>query len=369
MNAIRLPWRGESVPYALVDVIRGCNCVCRTCYNRVSPRAKPLSEISRELDVIFASRRVEFVGIIGGEPLLHPDIVGIVKMISLRGVRSVLMTNGVLWSDGVARDLAAAGLAMVYFHIQAGQRRPDVPGEATQTDVERLALEKTSIAAAAGIDSAVSSTVRATDSEMIAEVTSAFRRNRFSSHAFLTLERNMDTIDSGIERFGAVNSIETLSSVLRPLGWRPFAFNGGKVDPSRPRWVVYHSYQRVDADGDETGFVTLTPSLLEKAVFALMNLFGRRIPVRTDPSRCVVLIRIALNAVSGGRFMNLPFVFSTIFRGERLLRKNIIAEAFPDLMPDGGIEYCDPCMDPVVKNGRLVPVCLVDTEFAKGVRL
>lgn len=367
MRAIRLPWKGEKVPYALVDVIRGCNCVCKTCYNREQPRAKPLAEIARELEVIFAARRVEFVGILGGEPLLHADIVQIVEMIKARGVGAVLMTNGILWNETLARKLAAAGLAMVYFHIQTGQLRPDLPKNATADDVARLAEEKAAAAAAAGVDCAVSTTIRVTEPSRIAEVLTAFRRNPFSSHAFLTLERSMDTIDVGEERFGAVNSMERLAKVLRPLGWRPFAYIGGKVDPSRPRWTVCHSYQRLDADGRETGFVTLPPSCFERALFAAMKACGRKIPVRTDPSRGVVLARIALNALTGGPLKNLLFVLTTLFRGERLRRKNIIAEAFPDLLPDGRPEYCEPCLDSVVKDGRLVPVCLADTEFAKGV--
>ncbi len=366
MKPLRLPWTGRNVPYALIDVIRGCNCICKTCYNREHPRAKPLDEIARELDVIFAERRVEFVGILGGEPLLHPDLVRIVEMIKARGVGAVLLTNGILWDADRARALAAAGLVMTYFHIQSGQQRPDLAADATPDDVARLAAEKTAIAAAAGIDSAVSTTVRATEPERIAEVLGAFRRNPSSSHAFLTLERSMDTIDAGVEAFGKTNSMEALVRVLRPLGWRPFVFIGGRHDPQRLRWIVCHSYQRIGNDGRETGFVTVPPSGFEKLMFALLRLFRRHLPLRSDPPRGAVLVRLALNALTGGPLKNLLFVFGTLFRGERLVRKNIIAEAFPDLLSDGSAECCEPCLDSVVVNGRLVPVCLADTRFVKG---
>lgn len=369
MKPIRLPWKGESVPYALVDVIRGCNCVCRTCYNRERPQAKSLEEVSRELDLIFSRRRVEYVGIIGGEPLLHPELEEIVAMIKSRGVGSVLMTNGILWNETTASRLAAAGLVMAYFHIQVGQRRADLPEKATPADVAVLAAEKTAIAARAGVDSAVSTTVRADEPERICEVLGAFRANPSSSHAFLTLERSMSTIDNGVESFGKSNSMERLADVLRPLGWRPFAFIGGKSDPSRMRWMVCHSYRRLDGCGRETGFVTLPPSLFEKFLFAAARACGLRIPVRTDPPRGSILARIALNAISGGPVKNLLFVVSTLLRGDRLVRKNVIAEAFPDLRDDGRVEYCDPCMDMVVKDGRMVPVCLADTKFAQGASL
>ena len=42
---MRLPWRGRTVPHAVVDIIRGCNCRCANCYNSAAPRAKPMAEV------------------------------------------------------------------------------------------------------------------------------------------------------------------------------------------------------------------------------------------------------------------------------------------------------------------------------------
>ena len=161
MKPLRLPWRDRDVPYAMLDVIRGCNCVCKTCYNRTVREPKSLEQVERELNFIFSQRRVEFVGILGGEPLLHPEIVEIVRRIKARGVGAVMLTNGVLWTATVAAELAAAGLRMVYFHIQTGQQRPDLRDPESQEEVARLAEEKCASARSAGIDTAVSTTVRA----------------------------------------------------------------------------------------------------------------------------------------------------------------------------------------------------------------
>lgn len=366
MRPLRLPWKGRDVPYAMLDVIRGCNCVCRTCYNRSVREPKPMEAIERELDFIFSRRRVEFVGILGGEPLLHPEIAEVVRRIKARGVGAVMLTNGILWTDAVAAELAAAGLRMVYFHIQTGQRRDDLADPGSQEEVSRLAERKCASARAAGIDTAVSTTVRADRPEALRPVMESFRRNPFCSYAFLTLERSMQTIDAGEERFAATNGIDRCVEELRALGWRPFAGIGGRVDPAKMRWLVFHAYQSLDAEGRETGFAPVPPSLLERLVFAMYRLFGKRLPLRTDPPRAAIIARLALNALSGGRFANLAFALRVLFRGERLAVKNIFLEAFPDLLPDGRVEYCDPCLDAVVKDGRFVPACLSDTGFAKG---
>ena len=100
-------------------------------------------------------------------------------------------------------------------------------------------------------------------------------------------------------------------------------------------------------------------------MFALYRLSGKSLPLRTDPPRWVILVRLVLNALTGGRIGNLAFAFRALVRGERLAVKGVFLEAFPDLLPDGRVEYCNPCLDAVVKDGRFVPACLSDTEFAK----
>ena len=42
---MRLPWHGKTVPHAVVDILRGCNCRCADCYNSVQPCVKPLDDI------------------------------------------------------------------------------------------------------------------------------------------------------------------------------------------------------------------------------------------------------------------------------------------------------------------------------------
>ena len=59
----------------------------------------------------------------------------------------------------------------------------------------------------------------------------------------------------------------------------------------------------------------MPPSLLEKMVFAICRLFAKRLPLRTDPPRAAVLVRLALNALTGGRFANLAFALRAFFLG------------------------------------------------------
>ena len=60
MKPIRLPWRGKDVPSAIIDVVRGCNCVCKACFNRRPPAVKPLEEIRTELSALVRSSAAVF---------------------------------------------------------------------------------------------------------------------------------------------------------------------------------------------------------------------------------------------------------------------------------------------------------------------
>ena len=208
--------------------------------------------------------------------------------------------------------------------------------------------------------------MRADRPETLRAVMASFRRNPNCSYAFLTLERSMQTIDAGAESFAATNGIARCAEELRALGWRPFAGIGGRINPAKFRWLVFHAYQSRDAHGRETGFAPVPPSGLEWLVFAFFKLCRKRLPLRTDPPRWAVLARLAFNALTGGRIRNIVFALRVLFRGERIAVKGIFLEAFPDLLPDGRVEYCNPCLDAVVKDGKFVPACLSDTEFAKG---
>ena len=158
---MRLPWRGRTVPHAVVDIIRGCNCRCADCYNAASPRAKPLDDVKAEVRVIRAARNVKTISLSGGEPLLHPQVCDIVAYLRREEKVSVsTLTNGILFDDAMAERLRAAGLDFVTFHIQRGQTRPDCD----DARVDALRREKGRIARAHGIYPAVVETIRADDS-------------------------------------------------------------------------------------------------------------------------------------------------------------------------------------------------------------
>ena len=170
-DAMRLPWTLENVPHGVLDILRGCNIHCRSCYNSQPDRIKPLAEIEAELDTLMRLRRLHSVSIVGGEITLHPELIEIVRLVRRRGLFVELCSNGVELNDHLLAALSEAGANVIFLHIEPNQRRPDLLENATAEDVRRLRAEKAALVAAHGIQAGLTVTAYP---EKLAEVEDAF---------------------------------------------------------------------------------------------------------------------------------------------------------------------------------------------------
>ncbi|GAB4414691.1 MAG: tungsten cofactor oxidoreductase radical SAM maturase [Anaerolineae bacterium] len=118
-----------------------CNLTCRTCIRNVWD--EPMGQMSaatfgRLVDGLrdFPLPLTVFFGGFG-EPLFHPEIVGMVEAVKALGARAELITNGTLLTEERARHLIAAGLDMLwvsldgatpnsYTDVRLGAQLPDV---------------------------------------------------------------------------------------------------------------------------------------------------------------------------------------------------------------------------------------------------
>jgi len=92
------------VPYVAVGVVDHCNLKCKGCSNfsciaeeYIVPTEKVCSDI-RRIGEIFGNRRIDRFGIMGGEPLLHPDLIQIAECIryNFPEAEVQIITNGIL---------------------------------------------------------------------------------------------------------------------------------------------------------------------------------------------------------------------------------------------------------------------------------
>ena len=95
-SLFRVPWTSSDNAMSWLEPTRRCNITCDACFATNDPESeKPLDRIEREVEAILKLRRSDGMFIAGGEPLTHPGIVDIVRMVAARRLKPILVTNGV----------------------------------------------------------------------------------------------------------------------------------------------------------------------------------------------------------------------------------------------------------------------------------
>lgn len=109
-----------------LELSRECNLRCIYCYSEAGEPLEgelDIEEIRSAIDqaVALGARRIIVLG--GGEPLVHPHVMDIVRHLHARGVGIDLFTNGTLISADMAREFKALGVHPV---IKMNSLREDV---------------------------------------------------------------------------------------------------------------------------------------------------------------------------------------------------------------------------------------------------
>ena len=156
----RLPWSVTDNVISWLEPTKECNIYCDGCYSANAKGShKSLEQVRSDLDVFERFRQTDAVSIAGGDPLVHPEIVEVVRMIAARGLKPVVNTNGHGLTPSLLRDMKAAGLSGFTFHVDSLQTRPGWKG-ATEIELNELRQDYADRAAeAGGISCAFNSTV------------------------------------------------------------------------------------------------------------------------------------------------------------------------------------------------------------------
>ncbi len=141
----RLPWNLADNSIAWLEPTSQCNLYCDGCYrvNRKSSH-KSLDEIRHDLEVFKRNRKVDSISIAGGEPLIHPEILDIVRLIKSMGWKPVINSNGLLITKEFVKELKKAGAWGFTFHIDSGQNRAGWKGK-NELELNELRLELATI--------------------------------------------------------------------------------------------------------------------------------------------------------------------------------------------------------------------------------
>jgi hypothetical protein len=370
-----LPWRNEMVPHAVVDVLRTCNISCRACYN-AQPLTPPktLHEVESELDRLLELRRLSSVSILGGEVSLHPQLCDIIKAIRARDLNVEVITNGLEVDEAMCDQLKDAGLNIIYFHVERGQKRADLPEDHTPQDLSSLRRDKATMAARSGLDVGLTVTAYPSEREDVRDSIQLTLEMPEINYLLVTLFRDNSGIKAlsgniydGFKGEGVPpgkdtqqNNRDFVEWIQNEFGFAPFGSMRSSIDPTDPRWLSYLIGAVYDQDGKHH-VAHVTPSLLEKGAVAYSRIVKGRYPMYLEQNPERFQKQLALNALLGGqRASNRDLIERSKAPGARLTAKRLLFQNPAELTADGKLIYCRWCPDAVLKNGSLVPVCIAD---------
>lgn len=370
-----------------LEVTTACNLACEGCYRdtRSVEGHKTLAQISEDLDVFARARKSDCISIAGGDPLVHPEIVEIVRMIHRRGWKPVLNTNGLALTESLLHDLKKAGVYGFTFHVDTSQKRKDALSAKSEDDLNALRQSLAEmLAAEGGIACSFNQTVTTDTLSQVPDVVRWAQRNPDIVHSVVfILYREPRLFEDEFDYYVGGEKMEVEESYKAPKNWggtraldaqsvvdtireadpdfEPCAYLGGTVNPSSMKWLL-----ATRLASREHGYGYASPRQMEMIQEGHHAMFGTYLaysqPDTLAMGRSSMLLFSAFDSKARstfGRFLEQGF------RSPKTLLEPVHSQSFLVIQPidvteDGRADMCDGCPDMTVYDGKLYWSCRLE---------
>jgi MoaA/NifB/PqqE/SkfB family radical SAM enzyme len=380
-DLFRMPWMASDNAMTWLEPTRKCNITCDACFAANDPRSeKSLAWIEHEIDVLLRLRRCDAMLIAGGEPLTHPDIVDVVALVKRRGVKPVLVTNGVSLTPALLADLRRAGAFGFTFHVDSHQRRPGWLGQ-SERELNALRSEfADSVHAEGGLSCSFNTTIFPDTLAAVPDVV-AWALERPDRVHVLTLicvrmaepdgpfaywagDREVDlreTPYASAKSYGNLTSEEILEQVRKVIpDFALCAYLGGTQRPQALKWAIGCHLTR---GGKSFGCVG--PRFMEIMQNGSHALRGRYLAYSHPRESRMGRASLLLGLVDSGLRHAAARWLSSLVRHpgdafKRLHLQSLTVVQPVDVLPSGEMDTCDGCPNATFWQERLVAACRLD---------
>jgi hypothetical protein len=389
VNLYRLPWNLADNSISWLEPTSKCNIYCDGCYreNR-SNSHKSLEEIRNELDVFEKFRKTDAVSIAGGEPLLHPNIIEIVKMVKGKGWKPNINTNGALLTVELIRELREAGVESFTVHIDSGQNRPGWKGK-NELELNELRLSIANmVKEVGGISLAFNSTVYPETMQYIPELMKWGQQHIDKVHIMVFILYRIAVLGKGFDFYVGTEQVkfddmmystadderkadiqsEDLVEMIRTVEpiYEPCAFLNGTENPASYKWLMSG---RLGNKHQIFGYVG--PRFME-IVQTFKHIFtGSYLAyAQTSWSKrgrfyfLMVPFDKGIREIAKNYFKSLTTNIKAFF--SRIHYQTVLIIQPADLYPDGRLNMCDGCPDITVWNDQLIWSCRMEEQLRWG---
>jgi hypothetical protein len=382
LSLYRLPWSLTDNPIAWLEPTQACNLACDGCYRQNVKAHKSIDEVQADLDTFARLRNFDGVSIAGGDPVLHPEVVEIVRRVARMNRKPIINTNGVGLTLEMLRELKRAGLVGLTFHVDSHQGRPGWRGK-DEVGMNELRSEYAElVASVGGLACAFNSTVYDDTLDQAPSVAAWAARNIEIVHTvvFITyraaarqgfdyyaMGRKADmgklvyTIDAPRKTDISARDVAATLAAADP-SYAPCAYLNGTVQPDTFKWLLamrvgtkkrVHGYVGAKfMELSQVGYHAVTGRYMSYAPPASLNT-GRSLMMMGGLGLDAGLRRAAGRWASS--FLRDPI---DALREQHL--QAVVCIQPIDIDDQGRDNMCDGCPDMTVHEGKLVWSCRLE---------
>jgi pyruvate-formate lyase-activating enzyme len=385
----RLPWSLPDNAISWLEVTKACNLHCEGCYRKNDPKDhKPLDAIKRDLAIFKKYRKTDGVSLAGGDPLVHPDIVEIVRLVAQEGLKPIVNTNGLALDKPLLRDLKRAGAAGFTFHIDSKQHRPQWHGK-NEIELNALRLSFAEmLAEVGGLSCAFNSTVYADTLHYVPDILAWAQEHIDIVHVIVFIAFRAAVLESKFDYYAGGEKIDMGQIVYstpmenqrldilsndvveairtRYPDFEPSAYLNGTEKADSLKWLLTG---RIGTKNAILGYVG--PRFMELA--QMLNHFRKgtylaytKPGVQRNGKAMLLLAPLdrGLRAIAGKFLRSVVGNPLNLFKRLHLQSVTIIQPA--DILCDGAMSMCDGCPDVTVWNDELVWSCRLEEQLKFG---
>ncbi|MBN8216926.1 MAG: radical SAM protein [Spirochaetes bacterium] len=390
LELYRLPWSLSDNIINWLEPTKKCNIYCEGCYSQNNPTShKTLEQVQNDLNVFMRNRKSHSVSIAGGDPLTHPQVVEIVKMVAKTGMQPIVNTNGHAMTEEMMRDLKAAGVVGFTFHVDSLQQRAPEWNGKNEIELLELRLKYAKmVAKVGGMACSFNATIYDETLKYVPDLVRWATKNAKIVHSMVFIAFRAAIPDKYVYMNGS-NEIPTEKELVYgehkgrkitigaddiieqiriadPL-YSPAAYLNGTEDPTAKKWTFG---VRLVQPGKSFGAVG--PKFMEFAQVAYHFFFGTYMAY-TSPfglARGRVWMALAWLWDKGMRAALGRNLLYTLLRPWTLLSpirmQGIMIIQPVDTFEDGRQSMCDACPDMTVWDNRLVMSCRLEEQMSYG---
>ena len=382
LDYYRLPWNLADNSISWLEPTAKCNLHCDGCYRKNEDSHKSLNVIKEELDTFCRLRKCDGISIAGGDPLLHPDILEIVKEVKKRDLKPIINTNGVALTKELLIELKKAGVFGFTFHVDSKQGRPHWKDK-NELDLNELRYQYARMVAdVGGMSCSFNSTIYedtiqyvpglikwAQDNIDIVQVI-VFILYRAVNNSKVDFYIGSHKIDMGELVYNEETTERTdikadeIVSLIRQEnpGFNPCGYLNGSEKVDSFKWLLTG---RIGNKKMIYGY--MGPKSIEFVQTMYHLLYGKYLayatPKEAGKGRSMLLFSIfdkSMRKVAKAFLANPLRIFTKLYYQSVMIIQPV------DFLEDGRQSMCDGCPDITVWNGQLVWSCRMEEQLKYG---